>query len=100
MTYLGPLERPDVQCAESESSCCFVAKLGPKPSPLKVKVASASEASMPSYINTRCRYPEDQSVGLVLFLGHLLATLPTNFCYFFIFEFKATVGIKPETLEY
>ena len=28
--HLGPLERPNVRCAESESSSCFVAKLGPK----------------------------------------------------------------------
>ena len=28
--HLGPSERPNVRCAESESSRCFVAKLGPK----------------------------------------------------------------------
>jgi hypothetical protein len=33
--HFGPLERPNVRCAENESSCCFVAKLGPKLHPRK-----------------------------------------------------------------
>jgi len=39
-------------------------------------------------------------VGLVLVIGQLLATVSTNFCYFFIFVLMATVGIKPESPEY
>jgi hypothetical protein len=33
--HLGSLERPNVRCAESESSCCFVKKLEPKLYPWK-----------------------------------------------------------------
>jgi hypothetical protein len=77
-----------------------------------MKVASAFEASVPSYVSRRCQYPEDRNVAVVhyliyvytsltvvLVLGQLLAAVTTNFCYFFIFVLMATVGIKPQTPE-